>query len=29
MPVIIVALLLPPTIDVVRTLMPALKGGHH
>ncbi|MGH6966478.1 MAG: type II secretion system F family protein [Phenylobacterium sp.] len=28
MPVIIVALLLPPAIDVVRTLMPALQGRH-
>lgn len=26
MPVIIVALLLPPAIDVIRTLVPALTG---
>lgn len=28
MPVIVVALLLPPAIDVVRTLMPAMAGHH-
>lgn len=28
MPVVIVALLLPPGIDVVRTLVPAMKGDH-
>ena len=28
LPVIVTALLLPAMIDVVRTLMPALTGGH-
>jgi tight adherence protein C len=28
LPVIVTALLLPAIIDVVRTLMPALTGGH-
>ena len=28
LPVIIAALLLPPIIDVVRTLLPALRGQH-
>jgi tight adherence protein C len=28
LPVIVTALLLPALIDVVRTLMPALTGGH-
>ncbi len=29
LPVIITALLLPPVLDVMRTLAPALKGHHH